>query len=133
MSATLDAIADRAAVDTVLRFTAAFDALDADEMCRWFAVDGSWRRPSGVVTGHDGIHGVVDAIAPGTVMRHIVTNLRSRSIDGGCVVESYFTVYLARGGAMPLHPNAIGRYTDRVADVGGRWVLTDRHVVVDLG
>lgn len=117
----------------VLAFTAALDRLDADEMTRHFVADGTWRRPSGDVVGHDGIRAFVANVPAGTVMRHVVTNTRVGVLaDDRLLSESYFTAYVRGPGddTTQVTPTAVGHYADTLERRGSDWTIMER--VVDF-
>ncbi|RYF54912.1 MAG: hypothetical protein EOO27_22470 [Comamonadaceae bacterium] len=120
---------------SILRFTAALDRGDSDEMKRYFRVDGTWRGgPVGTVRGHSGIDELLTSREPDTVMRHVITNTRTTELLGGeMLAESYVTVYLFTAhAAVDLRPTAIGRYLDRLSLNAGTWIINDRQVLVDI-
>ena len=126
-----------AAEQSIRKFTAALDAGDADEMCRWFAPDAVWIRPSGTIEGHRGVREFVAEIASTTTMRHVVTNTCTDSdLPGQISASSYFTVYLhdsvETSAQSALVPVAVGRYLDRLELRNERWVIVEREVRFDI-
>jgi 3-phenylpropionate/cinnamic acid dioxygenase small subunit len=65
--------------------------------------------------------------------RHVTTNLIIELDDAGEAASSrsYYTVFQATAG-FPLQPIACGRYSDRFALKGRRWVFTHREVETNL-
>jgi hypothetical protein len=66
--------------------------------------------------------------------KHVTTNLIVE-VDlaaGTATGRSYFTVFQAVPGSLPLQPVIGGRYRDRFERVGGVWRFAARHMIVDL-
>lgn len=126
--------------DTVLRFTAHFDAGEYLEMETFFAPDGVWKRPDGNIVGTEALRQRMAALPGNWMMRHVITNLRTRIVDADHAhVDSYFTVYMHVFGAeavtrpAPLAgPLSVGRYHDELVRVDGVWKISLRHPVHDL-
>lgn len=126
-----------AAEQSIRKFTAALDAGDTDEMCRWFAADAVWIRSTGTIEGHSGVRRFVAEIPPTTTMRHVVSNTcTAMDSPGRLRASSYFTVYLDDNdetvARSPLTPVAVGRYLDRLELVDGRWIIVEREVLFDI-
>lgn len=123
----------------VLRFTAHFDAGEYDQMEAYFAPDAVWHQALGPIRGRDELRHRMASFPKDLVMRHVLTNTRT-TLTGTdvAVVDSYFTVYLAKQAddhATPVAtdgPRNIGRYHDRLCRIDGRWMLHERQVRFDL-
>ena len=66
--------------------------------------------------------------------KHVTTNLIVE-VDlaaGTATGRSYFTVFQAVPGALPLQPVIGGRYRDRFELADGKWRFAARHMIVDL-
>ena len=66
--------------------------------------------------------------------KHVTTNLIVEvDLAGGTAMgRSYFTVFQAVPGSLPLQPVISGRYRDRFELAGGSWRFAARHMIVDL-
>ena len=117
--------------DTVARYNHAGDTGRFDTMVECFAPDGEL-----VIVGGDRFHGHdalrsffsgVGRTAPGfTYLRHCVTNLLIDVDDPrNATAASYFQVITDIG------LDHWGRYRDRLAPVGDRWLLVQRSVKTD--
>jgi SnoaL-like domain len=130
-----DIAAAWACQQTVLRFTAHFDAGEFDQMKSYFCDDGVWIRPHETIVGHHGIDERIAANPDDRIMRHQISNMRtSPGSDGAVTVESYFAVYIGPHDGMlaQLTPAAVGRYTDQLRCEAGRWLIAERRVRFDL-
>ena len=66
--------------------------------------------------------------------KHVTTNLIVE-VDlaaGTATGRSYFTVFQAVPGSLPLQPVIAGRYRDRFELADGKWRFAARHMLVDL-
>lgn len=131
--------AERHCENAVLAFTAAFDMGDGDAMAAQFADDGVWKRQDGNIAGAAQLRRFMRERAPGLLVRHALSNLRTTfSAAGEALVESYVTVYrhaadAAPAGPVPLHgPHLVGRYRDTLRLQDGQWRLAAREVQVDF-
>lgn len=73
--------------------------------------------------------------ADGTPLtKHVTTNLivEVDAADTVASARSYFTVFQAVPGHLPLQPIVAGRYHDRFERRDGRWRFTERRFAVDL-
>ena len=66
--------------------------------------------------------------------KHVTTNLIVEvDLSAGMAVgRSYFTVFQAVPGSLPLQPVIGGRYRDRFELADGKWRFAARHMIVDL-
>jgi 3-phenylpropionate/cinnamic acid dioxygenase small subunit len=66
--------------------------------------------------------------------KHVTTNLIINLDDeaGTATCRSYYTVFQAVPGVLPLQPIIAGRYEDRFERIDGRWRFAARHILVDL-
>ncbi len=66
--------------------------------------------------------------------KHVTTNLIIDVDDdaGTATCRSYFTVFQAVPGTLPLQPIVAGRYRDRFERIDGAWRFAARHMIVDL-
>ncbi len=131
--------AQRACESTVLNFMLNFDAGNFAEMEKYFADDGQWVRADGTINGVAELAGLRDKRPAGILVRHVISNMVSRRVDGQTVrVSSYVTVYRAisspqQTGPVPFSgPSLMGRYTDDLALVGDVWKIKRKTVDVDF-
>ncbi|MES2246499.1 MAG: nuclear transport factor 2 family protein [Pseudomonadota bacterium] len=126
--------------ETILRFTAHFDAAEFAEMERYFAQDGVWKRHEGDVCGVDALRERMAERKADRIMRHVITNIRTRlhSADHA-TVESYVTLYMHIYGSAALSapapldgPVVVGRYKDELRRIDGRWMIQVRHPIHDF-
>lgn len=124
---------------TVLRFSAHFDAGKFAQMMSYFADDGIWKRADGDIHGIDALRAWCARRAPGVFVRHVLSNLRTTMRDAdNAVVESYVTVYRRDFDAAPVlpapmqGPALVGRYRDELVRHGGQWKLARREVRIDF-
>src|SRR5262245_26937339 len=79
---------------TILRFTAAFDINDLEQMTAHFASDGVWKRPMGTVSGHDGLKELCATRSKKVVVRHLIGNTRVDVLsETSAKAESYLIVF----------------------------------------
>ena len=66
--------------------------------------------------------------------KHVTTNLIVEvDLDAGTATgRSYFCVFQAVPGSLPLQPVIAGRYRDRFELADGKWRFAARHMLVDL-
>ena len=122
-----------------IRFMADFDAQRYEQACALFAPDGVWHRPDGDIHGRENFLSRMAQRPRGLLVRHVMTNLRSRRIDQDTIcVESYVTVYrydfeqeISYPAAL-AGPAVMGRYTDVLKRIGGVWVIHDKSVSIDF-
>lgn len=117
---------------TVLRFTAAFDAHNFSEMAEHFAPDGIWMRAEGPCHGHAGLQEFGRKRSAQILVRHVVSNIRVDILDAQHArATSYITVYRhdfadAVKLPAPLHVDLVGEYVDELQLIGGRWLISRR-------
>ncbi len=117
---------------TILRFTAAFDSNDYEQMAAHFAVDGVWNRPMGMVTGHEGLKDLHAKRSKNIFVRHLIGNTRVTVLSETVAkAESYLIVFRhdATGELkfpLPMNVELMGTYSDELKLVDGRWVLSAR-------
>ena len=71
----------------------------------------------------------------GTPMtKHVVTNVivDADEARGTAEARSYFTVFQAVPGQLPLQPIVAGRYRDAFERADGAWRFRQRHMIVEL-
>jgi hypothetical protein len=136
MNESVDVLASIRA--TLTAYNIAGDRLHLNELAATFTEDGVLETPLAVFHGRDEIKrglagGVQDraqrssAHSPRlSVVRHHLTTSQIE-FEGATVARarSYFLVYSDIG------PDHAGVYVDRLADCGGRWLLTHRRVLID--
>jgi hypothetical protein len=124
---------------TVIEFITSFDARDLDGMLAVFAENGCWKRPDGEVVGRAALSEFMKRRDPAIMLRHVMSNLRTRLIDEKtAVVDSYFTVYrydfaLGESGPAPMSgPRTVGQYHDTLIRSDDGWQLSLREFSFDF-
>jgi ketosteroid isomerase-like protein len=120
--------------DLVARYAHGVDRGRFDEVVALFADDAVLELPDGRrLTGHGAIRAFLDgtrdaarAAGANPFIRHHVAS-HHIDVEGpdGAVGFAYFFVLTERG------PDHWGRYADRYARVGGRWLFASRRVRLD--
>jgi hypothetical protein len=124
--------------DTVIRFTAYFDARDIEGMERFFADAGVWKRPDGDIVGIAGLRAFMQRRSPGVFTRHVISNMRTTVENDRAVVESYVTVYRHDFAGEPVlpapleGPDVVGRYRDALVNEKGTWKVAIRESIVEF-
>lgn len=117
---------------TILRFTAAFDAGNFSEMAEYFAPDGIWVRAEGPCHGHAGLQELGRKRSAQILVRHVLSNIRVDVLDATHArATTYVTVYRhdfadAVKLPAPLHLELFGEYADDLELIGGRWLIARR-------
>lgn len=137
--ASTDIATQLACQETVLRFTAHFDAQEYDLMEGYFSADGIWRRLEGDVVGLEGLRQFLASRPPNIFVRHLISNLRTTVLSvGQAQVDSYLVAYRHDFSGPPQlpapldSPLLIGRYQDELRQVDGTWKIQVRQVHIDF-
>jgi len=130
----------RAIENLVFRYAELIDAGDFDGVGDLLAdaVVGAIGEAGGL-SGRDQVaslfHTTTMRHGDGTPLtKHVTTNLivEVDATDDSASARSYFTVFQAVPGGLPLQPIVAGRYHDRFGRRDGRWRFTERRFAVDL-
>jgi uncharacterized protein (TIGR02246 family) len=119
---------------TLIRYTWAIDAGDADGVANCFSKDGESVSPGGTKSGRDVIRADVEAMreqraSRGTV-RHLVLNILVDELGADTAkVRSVFLATAASGGETSLF--ATGWYDDTFVKEDGDWLIKRRETHVD--
>ncbi|SFN99177.1 SnoaL-like domain-containing protein [Variovorax sp. PDC80] len=125
---------------TILHFTAYFDAGEYLEMERYFSTDGVWKYHGGDICGVEQLRERMAARKPDRLMRHVISNMRvTLHSPEHATSDSYVTLYMhVHGDAPPpVHaplsgPIVVGRYRDELRRIAGAWKIQVRHPVHDF-
>lgn len=122
--------------DLIIRYTHAFDALDADGYVATFTEDAVFELGGGEVrSGHDEIRGIItERLAaerdPASLELHVVTNSLIEFVaDDRARHTGYWQTIvgdLAHGFGAP----AMGKYEDIVVRQNGQWLFESRKLVL---
>ncbi len=130
----------RAIENLVSRYAELIDAGDFDAVADLLAdaVVGAVGEPGGL-RGRDELaklfHATTMRHEDGTPLtKHVTTNLIVEVDEDAdsATARSYFTVFQAVPGHLPLQPIVAGRYHDRFERRDGRWGFSERRFAVDL-
>lgn len=126
-------------MDTLNRYSHAYDDGDLDEMASLFLDDASFRfepPPAGFppsIEGREQIHQAMlarRAATRGHQRRHIVTNVCvDRVDDAEADVRSYLTLASTSEGRLAIM--AVGVYRDRLRRTPAGWRFASRHLRLD--
>lgn len=124
----------------VLDFMAHFDAGDASSAAALFAPHGRWHRADGVLQGREALVRLIGARKPNTVVRHVITNLRTRLMaENHAVVSAY--VLLLKHESIVGEPNfpvafeglaGFGRYVDELRLTDQGWLIESKTSVTEF-
>lgn len=134
------ALAHIACSQVVLEFMARFDAGDAAAAAALFAPDGRWQRADGLLQGREALEQLIRARKPATVVRHVLTNLRTEVVaEDRAVVRAYVLLFKheTAGGApafpVPLDGVAgFGRYVDELRRTEDGWLIEAKSSVSEF-
>jgi hypothetical protein len=124
--------------ETVLRFMAHFDRGEFQQMEKYIASEGVWKRADGEYRGVEGIRQLARLRAGNIKVRHVITNLLLTVLAEGKVrMDSYVCVFRAghqegRPSTPATTPFAIGRYEDRLVLEDGSWKILEKSVTIDF-
>lgn len=120
----------------IKRFAVLNDENVYEEMVAMFADNGRFARPSqpeDIITGREAILAAFKA-RPLRVSRHFISNiLVELQDDNHASALSYVMLYTgATGSNESKPPYLIGRFKDRLEQIDGQWLFTERLGSVDL-
>ena len=126
--------------DLVLTYAERIDLGDFEGLADLFThAEVTAEGNDGAFQGRDAVFGMFSGSTRkypnGTPLtKHVTTNLIVE-VDlpaGTATGRSYFTVFQAVPGSLPLQPVIAGRYRDRFELADGKWRVAARHMLVDL-
>lgn len=120
----------------IKRFAVLNDENAYEEMVGMFAENGRFARPSqpeDIITGREAILAAFKA-RPLRVSRHFISNILVQlQDDNHASAISYVLLYTAATGSNESNPPyLIGRFKDRLEQIDGQWLFTERLGSVDL-
>jgi hypothetical protein len=136
MTAIETMLAEHQCERLIKRFAVLNDENAYEEMVGMFAENGRFARPSqpeDIITGREAILAAFKA-RPLRVSRHFISNILVQlQDDNHASAISYVLLYTAANGSNEATPPyLIGRFKDRLEQIDGQWLFTERLGSVDL-
>lgn len=124
----------------VLDFMAHFDAGDAASAAALFAPDGRWQRADGLLQGREALERLIKARKPSTVVRHVMTNLRTQVVtEDRAVVSAYVLLFKHEAASgEPVFPVPLdgvagfGRYVDELRRTDQGWLIEAKSSIAEF-